>query len=327
MRAMLMQAGERLLADCPPGRVAGLLAEACPGQWHRPAGHADIELRVTATRDPFRLSGAEPLTRGAYRRDRAVVLTNACGSGFDLSVEAVEDRLRIEARWRPPSRERLAAPVLRSRFHLLARAVLVQYPALWWAGRRGRVPLHAAAVTVGDAVPLLAGPGGIGRSTLLLDAVSAGERACSDNLCVSDGERVYGLVEPVRVEGGRGRRMAYGRRERALPAPVTTLRPDRLVGLSRGNAAEATVVPLPAATAAETLTAGTYMAGELRRYWAFAATLALGTGIGPAHPAVREVAGALASRLPAYEIVLGARPGPGLAELLAAGPLRSVVTP
>ncbi|RJQ85477.1 hypothetical protein [Amycolatopsis panacis] len=325
MRAMLIQAGERLLADCPPGWVADLLAEACPGQWKPPDGRADIELSVTRNQAPFRHVGAEPLTRGAYRRDRTVVLINACGSGFDLAMEAAEDQLRVAARWRPPSRERLAARVLRSRFHLLARAALVQYPALWWAGRRGRVPLHAAAVTVGDAVPLLAGPGGIGRSTLLLDAVAAGERACSDNLCVSDGERVYGLVEPVRVEGGGGRRMAYGRRERELPGQLAALRPDRLVVLSRGSAGEAALRPASAATAAETLTAGTYMAGELRRYWAFAATLAMGTGIGRAHPAIREVAGALATRLPAWEIVLGATPGPGLAELLMTGP--SVVTP
>ena len=318
MRAMLSQAGERLLADCPPGWLSDLLAEACPGAW-RPhdGGPADIELSVTTERAPFGLAGASPLTRGAYRRGGAVVLTNACGSGFDLRLRAAADRLQIEARWRPPQRERLASLLLRSRFHLLARAALVQYPALWWAGRRGRVPLHAAAVTVGQAVPLLAGPGGIGRSTLLLDAVAAGERACSDNLCVSDGDEVYGLVEPVRVEGGGGRRMAYGRSERALPGRIGTLRPDRLVVLSRNGSGHPAVVPLTGAAAAQALTAGTYMAGELRRYWTFAATLALGTGIGTAHPPVGEVSRTLANRLPACEIVLGGRSGAGLAELLA----------
>lgn len=316
MRATLVQAGERLRADCPPGRLAGVLAEACPGAWCPDDGEpVGIELSVAAGAAPFDLGGAEPLTRGAFRCGEAVVLLNACGSGFDLRVTA-GDRLRVEARWRPPWRERLASLALRARFHLLARAALVQYPALWWAGRQGRVPLHAAAVTLGSAVPLLAGPGGIGRSTLLLDAVAAGERASSDNLCVSDGDEVHGLVEPVRVEGGGGRRMAYGRSERALPGRTPVLRPDRLVVLSRNGASHPTVVPLSPSAAAEALTAGTYMAGELRRYWAFAATLALGTGIGPAHPPVREVAGALAERLPACEIVLGARPGAGLAELL-----------
>jgi hypothetical protein len=320
MRAKLIQAGESLLVDCSPDSwswMAGLLAEACPGAWGADDGRvADIEVRVRSGRDSFDVAGAEPLTRGAYRHDGAVVLRNACGSGFDLRVLVDGDRLAVEARWAPPRRERLAALALRSRFHLLARAVLVQYPALWWAGRRGRVPLHAGAVTVGAATPLLAGPGGIGRSTLLLDAVAAGERACSDNLCVSDGEQVYGLVEPVRVAAGAGRRMAYGRREQPLPSRVGVLRPDRLVVLRRDDGALPRVRPLPPDQAAEAVTAGTYMAGELRRYWAFAATLALGTGIGPAHPPIGRMARILADRLPACEIVLAARPGAGLAELL-----------
>jgi hypothetical protein len=58
------------------------------------------------------------------------------------------------------------------------------------------------------------------------------------------------------------------------------------------------------------------MAGELRRYWAFAGTLALGTGLGPPHPPVAEVAAALAHRLPAVEITLAARPTGDPVELL-----------
>ena len=38
------------------------------------------------------------------------------------------------------------------------------------------------------------------------------------------------------------------------------------------------------------------MAGELRRYWAFAATLALGTGLGGSHPPVEDVAGTLSTQ-------------------------------
>lgn len=317
MRAALVQAGERMVVSCADRWVARLLAEACPDAWH-PVGTAtpDVEVFVSADRGPMDLTGAEPLTRGAWVRRGEVLLTNAVGSGFDLGFHAEGSRLRVEARWRPPVREGFAAHAFRSRFHLLARAALVQYPALWWAGRRGRVPLHASAVTVGPATCLLAGPGGVGRSTLLLQAVAAGERTCSDNLCVSDGVWAHGVIEPVRVEGGGGRRMAYGRSERPLPGRVDALRPDRLVVLRRSNAAWPVVKPLDPAAAARVLAAGTYMAGELRRYWPFAAALALGAGIGPSHPKVTETAEELAARLPAYEIVLGAAPGAGLAELL-----------
>jgi hypothetical protein len=46
------------------------------------------------------------------------------------------------------------------------------------------------------------------------------------------------------------------------------------------------------------------MAGELRRFWAFAATLAAGTGAGPAHPQVLDVAAAFAARLPCARLTL-----------------------
>ncbi len=318
MRAVMVQAGRRLSLDCRVRWVAALLAEACPDAWQPADGQeADVELLVRADSAHSDVDGWEPVTRGAFRRGGTLVLHNACGSGFDLRIRA-DDRLRIEASWRPPRRDRLAATLLPSRFHLLVRAALVQYPVMWWAGRLGHVPLHAAAVELDGTVSLLAGPGGVGRSTLLLAALAAGGRACSDNLCVSDGHAAHGLVEPVRVEGGAGRRMPHGRRELPLPSRVPSLVPDRVLVLRRDGLPYSTVRPLDPARAVEAMVAATYMAGELRRYWAFAATLALGTGVGPAHPPIDAVARSLAERVPCWEVVLGAQPTAGLRELLAA---------
>jgi hypothetical protein len=95
------------------------------------------------------------------------------------------------------------------------------------------------------------------------------------------------------------------------------LAPDRVVVLRRGSGATASVGPCDPEEASRSLITGTYMAQELRRYWAFASTLAAGTGIGPAHPPVARVAAAFAERLPATRIILPSRPGPGLRELLA----------
>jgi hypothetical protein len=58
------------------------------------------------------------------------------------------------------------------------------------------------------------------------------------------------------------------------------------------------------------------MAGELRRYWPFAATLTAGTGIGPAHPPVGEVASTFASGRPTFLLALGEERGVCLSELL-----------
>ncbi|MDQ2750999.1 MAG: hypothetical protein M3Y44_15940 [Actinomycetota bacterium] len=320
MRGAMRQAGVRVLIECRQPSVSRILQEAS-GTALQPAAEDDPDVHIVVTDEtaPFATVGWDPLTRGAYQQDGNVVLTNACGSGFDLRVSVApylaHAKIVVEARYRPPARDRMAALALRSRFHLLARAVLLQYPALWVAGTCGRAPLHAAAVATGESVLMLAGPGGVGRSTLLLQALASGAQACSDNLCVSDGHVVHGLVEPVRVEGVGGRRMPHGRGECELPGRVESLRPDRLVVLRRASGGKARVRALAPERAAQVLAAGTYMAGELRRYWAFAATLALGTGRGPVHPGIGDVAHTLA-RLPAAEITLGDRPSPSLVELL-----------
>jgi hypothetical protein len=276
-----------------------------------------VRVRVEAGHEPFDTRGWRPLARGVLGDGRSLVLRNLLSTGFDLRLDMEEGTPLFAFRWRPAARERAMAMALRSRFHLLARSALLRYPALWWAGTRGRAPLHASACTVGGAgVALLAGPGGVGKSTLVAKELAAGGHATSDNLCVADGATAWGVVEPLRVEGGGGRRMPHGRRETAMPGRAPALAPDRIVVLERGAEATASVRPCDPQAAVRSLVTGTYMAQELRRYWAFAATLAAGTGIGPPHPPIAEVAASFADRLPATLVTLPSRPGPGLRELL-----------
>jgi hypothetical protein len=297
--------------------VGRLLEEAAAGELAANDRPADIEVHVERSDAPFPAPGAEVVTRGAVRTGGQLVVEDACASGFDLSVRPQGDRLTVRARWRPSSRDRAASALLRSRFHLLARSALLQYPALWWAGVRGAAPLHASAIEVDGCVLLLAGAGGVGKSTLLATELALGAVATSDNLCTSDGETVAGLLEPLRTETGSGRRMPHGRRERAWPRRAAVLRPHRVVVVRRGTGAVAATAQVDPAAAARVLVAGTYAAGELRRYWAFAATLALGTGLGPAHPAVDGVAARLVAALPCDELVLPGRPGTRLRDVVA----------
>jgi hypothetical protein len=319
IRGVLVTAGERLDVDCGLSWAGTLIEEAADGglQAEDP-DPGTVRIRVEDSRDAFQTTGWRPVARGVLGDDRSVVIRNLLSTGFDLRVDVQDGTPLFSFRWRPPRRERAMALALRSRFHLLARAALLRYPALWWAGTRGRAPLHASACTAGEGnVALLAGPGGVGKSTLVSMELAAGGSAICDNVCVSDGVTAWGVVEPLRIEGGDGRRMPHGRRETAMPGRVPALVPDRVVVLRRGSDAIASVAPCDPEAAARSLITGTYMAQELRRYWAFAATLGLGTGIGPAHPPVAEVATALAGRLPGTRITLPAQPGPGLRELLA----------
>ena len=283
------------------------------------AAAAVADVRVTVARTGTTEPGPHhrPLTRGAWSDGREVILLDACASGLDLTIRPSDSGLDIVARARPGWRHRALGALAPDRRVLLHRAVLVQYPAMWWAGVMGHVPLHVSAATVGGSAIVLAGPGGVGKSTLVATLDGASDVPVSDNLCVSDGHTVHGLLEPARALGGSGRRMPHGRRESSWARRVESVVPDAVVVLRRGDRADPVVRRLDASSAARELVGGTYAAGELRRYWAFAATLALGTARGPAHPPVAGVAESMARTRPAYEVLLPSSPGVTLREIAA----------
>jgi hypothetical protein len=286
-----------------------------------PTGVASVRVRVEASTAAFDLSGLRPVTRGAYSDGQRTVLHNAGGSGFDLAVD-VDSDLSVIARYRPSYPLRAANRLLAGRFALLAGQMLVHYPVLWRAGWRGRVPLHASVLSSGAGAPMLVGPGGVGKSTVLLRAVASGAVATSDNLCCADADAgsCFGVVEPMRTDsapGARGQRTSHDRMELPFTSRVSELAPDRLVVLERGPHTE--ISELDAGEAARALVAGTYAAGELRRYWAFAATMALATGRGPAHPLIGEVAACYAARLPCRRVRVGDGDAMSLAQLCGEG--------
>jgi hypothetical protein len=300
-------------------RWSAFASEACAGQElaHQTSDDkVDVSVLVSDSARPFDRSGFAPLTRGAWANGRSVILEDACGSGADLCVSVREHGIDVVARIRPTWRHQGLGYLDRSRQVLLHRAALVQYPALWWAGVKGMAPLHVSAAVVDGEAVVLAGPGGVGKSTLIAGVAANRGVPVSDNLCVSDGTLVHGLLEPARGAGGRGRRMPHGRRESTWAARTASVHPDRLLVLRRGAGTDAVVRPVAAPAVVRELVAGTYAAGELRRYWAFASTLALGTGAGPAHASVDGAAQLLATATPAFEVVLPATPGVTLAELL-----------
>jgi hypothetical protein len=308
MTRTVRTAGVQVDVECAVTWVGRLIEAACGDALTPGTGRGSALVRVEAERGAFPTAGWELVTRGAWRRPGQVVVENVAASGFDLALAIEPSRPVFAFRWRPPLRERLASAALRHRFVLLARAALLHYPALWWAGVLGRYPLHAAVCTAGPAVPLLAGPGGVGKSTLLAAEIAAGGRVVSDNVCVSDGRSAWGLVEPLRIAAGGGRRTTHGRVETAIGGRLPCLEPDRVVVVRRGKGDVARCGPCRAGDAARSLVTGTYVAGELRRYWPVAAVLSEATGLGPAHPRVEEVAVALAGRLPCFELALPSRP-------------------
>ncbi|TQJ11882.1 hypothetical protein FB475_4807 [Kribbella jejuensis] len=286
----------------------------------------NVVLAVENTREPFSRSGAELITRGVWATPGGeVVLTNVGGSGYDQRWAIDVDGLRVASRWRPSYRESAVAKLLPARQHALNSQVLLHYPALWFAMQQGFAPLHVSIVEVGGVAVLLAGPGGVGKSTLVARALADGSRATCDNLAVCDGTTAYGVAEPLRLLDGTGQRALHGRREQAWTHRVRSLPPELIVVLRRGNQESPELRELTPAAAARRIVAGTYAAGELRRFWSIAALVATATGCGPVHPPIEEIAGRLTTRLPAVELLLGKEPGAGLTELLRR-PLAAVRT-
>jgi hypothetical protein len=286
--------------------------EACAGQQlqHQvPEENVDVMVLVDDSTRPFSRTGYSALTRGAWSNGKTVLLEDACGSGTDLLIAVGGEVVRVIARVRPTWRHKGLGVLDRSRQVLLHRAAIIQYPALWWAGVRGMAPLHVSAARVEGMALVLAGPGGVGKSTLINGALPSGGLPVSDNLCVTDGVVVHGLLEPARHDEAAGRRMPHGRRESSWATRIDSVRPDHVLVLRRGSGPTAEVRPLEAEAVVREMVGGTYAAGELRRYWAFAATLALGTGRGPAHASVEAAARRLAHGIPASEVVLPALPG------------------
>lgn len=320
MKVRMRSAGLVVEVDAH-GPWADLAREACAGQ-ELAAGSddsgADVRVRI-ARHDSTPVSPPDalrPLTRGAWSDGSTVVIADACSSGLDLVLSPQGDHLQVLATPRPTWRHHalgLAAP---DRRVLLNRAAVLQYPALWWAGVRGHVPLHTSAAGVGDSALVFAGPGGVGKSTLLATVDAAGGVPVSDNLCVTDGRTVHGVLEPPRRDEGSGRRMPHGRREGTWSRLAESVEPSAIIVLRRGQQADAVVRRIPPVAAARELVGGTYSAGELRRYWTFAATAALGTGLGPVHPPVAAVCDELAARTPAFELHLPPTPSLGLGQVV-----------
>jgi hypothetical protein len=264
-----------------------------------------------------------PVTRGVWVGPEGVLLESAGGSGFTQLWRPCQDPadggasacIRVSSRWAPSPAENAAAHLLRQRHRALRAQVLLHHPALWAAlAVGGLTPMHVSVVQVDGVVVLLAGPGGVGKSSLVADALGGGARAACDNLGASDGHVVHGVVEPLRLPHGTGPRgvgvrAAHGRREHSWSGRLPSLRPDLVLVVRRNDHTCTRVRPVRSERAARAIVAGTYSAGELQRFWPLVAHLAL-AGLGPVHPPLEETAAQLTESLPCYELTLG-RPGTG----------------
>jgi hypothetical protein len=316
-------AGQRVAVDGDPELVRGAIAATGTAEQPGSRDVANLFLWFDPKRQRFETKRCEPITRGAWMTGQGeAIIDSVGGSGFSQLWSLGEDGLEVCSRWTPSAKEAAAARLLSARHRALTGQVLVHYPALWLALQQGLAPLHVSVVEINGVAVMLAGPGGVGKSSLVSRELAAGARATCDNIAVCDGTTAHGLAEPLRLPAELtdvpgGKRTFHDRREHAWTSRARSLRPSLLVVLRRGTGTTPQLTPITAAEAARALVAGTYAAGELRRFWPLVAVLALATRCGPVHPQVEQVAATLTARLPCVQLQLGQQPGAGLSEMLA----------
>ncbi len=117
---------------------------------------------------------------------------------------------------------------------------------LFLATRRGRTPVHASGVMVGDRALVLAGASGSGKSTLAVAAMARGLTVLSDDTLYVEHDaalRIWGVPRPIHVfprdapPGDHETRLRGGKMKRAVQLPAGPRYADRaaLVVLARGD--------------------------------------------------------------------------------------------
>jgi hypothetical protein len=187
-----------------------------------PAGGLDPDLQVAVNwhwgvkaAPPASVDGeAERVSRSIIQRNRRVLWSRV--PGFEgLTMEAgpgeEDDTFTISSTCRYVPRDPLArvrymrAGRRAKKTHRLFFKLLyyvAYYPMIWHLERtRGWGLLHASALEREGRGIILAGHGGVGKSTLALSLMADPSfRFISDNLLLHDGERIYTLPEPIRLD-------------------------------------------------------------------------------------------------------------------------------
>lgn len=285
---------------------------------------------------PERLSGdpslrdMERVDRDLYRGDQRLAWFRIDDMpGLQLRFDWSEERLRVDGDYyyrlsadrKRDSLKRLVyrrrLPALRQRRFTTLLYYLLYYPCFWWLERtQGMHPIHAAGVELDGGILVLAGPSGVGKSTLSTGlAAAAGARFLSDTFLLHRGADTRPVREPLLLDAWS--RNWIGEDARLLQPIAWRYCLDRNgfhfpnERLSAGGPAHlllfphrATrhyVRPLSPSQAQGQIDAGNFLVNDLRRYWAFAAAMEMLDPSPLGTSRVRSLE-SLVSAVPSYEI-------------------------
>jgi hypothetical protein len=124
--------------------------------------------------------------------------------GLVLRFERGGERWRfvVDYRYSPKRRNGKPVPDYEYKRYFSLMSWLVYYPLMWFLRHsRGWIPIHASALATPGGGVLIAGLGGVGKTTTCIALLERpGIRLLSENLVLTDGDRVYAVDEPVRLD-------------------------------------------------------------------------------------------------------------------------------
>lgn len=250
---------------------------------------------------------------------------------LQLHTQLAGAGLLIDAGFNPPSKRlqlvlKMGNKAVQERIYAALVYYLVYFPLLWRLEREAqRYPLHASAVTWPQGAAILAGLGGVGKSTLTLAFLSDPQaRLLSENLILHNGEKVFSFPEPIHLDerghkllpnlDGRlaptGRLYSHNRHSyQVIPSALASSATPRLFCLLR-QGQKLDLKPLPIARTLEIALSSDLLAKELDAYFQQAAVLnLLSPSIGELQRRI-DALHKLLSRVDCYELTI--KPGQDL---------------
>jgi len=212
-------------------------------------------------------------------------------------------------------------PTLQRRRFTTLLYYLVYYPCFWWLEhQRVCYPIHAGGVRRPGGIVVLAGPSGVGKSTLVAGLASdPTAQLLSDTFLLHKGAVVRAVPEPLLLDAWSRAwlgehaaalqpiRHRYSLERNGFHWPHERLCTGGTVRLLvfPQRAPAHYVRPVPPAQAQGRIRAGDLIVNDLRRYWAFAAVLEV-LDPQPLVQAREESLAELVATVPAFEVGLTA---------------------